>query len=300
MVTVRVPATSANLGPGFDCLALALDLWNEVEFEQPASGGSGLSLRVEGEGAGFLPGGASNLVARAAQRLFREAGQPPPPRLRILCRNRIPAGSGLGSSSAGIVSGLAGANALLGFPFDNQRLLTLAAEMEGHPDNSAAAVLGGLVIVAAIQSELVVRKVEIPILPVVVVLPDFHFGTRFARAALPAQVAHRDAVFNLGRAALVVEALRTRDLALLGKVMEDRLHQPYRLKLIPGAAEALEAARQAGAAAAALSGAGASVIAFEPGDPDAVGSAMQAAFARAGLKSRIWRLESTNRALEVV
>jgi homoserine kinase len=311
--TVKVPATTANLGPGFDALGLALDLWNEAEFTSPSTPFHGVergetlpppphemgrgsggevdwTVEVAGEGAGVLPLDATNLVARAARRLFERAGQAPPAGLRIRCTNRIPLGSGLGSSAAAVVAGLVGANALLAEPLDQPQVLRLAAVIEGHPDNAAAALLGGLVVVADNGGELIARKIEIPPLTVVVVVPAFNLPTHAARAALPGALPLGDAVFNLGRAALVVEALRTGDLDLLGFAMQDRLHQPYRLKLIPGAEAALAEARGAGAAAAALSGAGPGVVAFgrEPLEP--VSQAMLAAFHAAGLPARAWSL----------
>ncbi len=293
-VMVKVPATTANLGPGFDALGLALDLWNEAEF-MPGDE-AGWTVEVTGEGAEILPTDAANLVARSAQRLFERAGRAAPAGLRIRCANRIPLGSGLGSSAAAIVAGLVGANALLGGPLDTPGLLRLAAEIEGHPDNAAAALLGGLAVVAA-EGEgerLVAQKIDVPHLSAAVVVPEFNLPTHAARAALPGQVALGDAVFNVGRTALVVEALRTGDLELLGRAMQDRLHQPYRLKLIPGAAAALAAALQAGAAAAALSGAGPGVVAFgkEPLEP--VSQAMRAAFQTAGLPARAWVLSVTS------
>ncbi len=298
-IWVKVPATTANLGPGFDALGLALDLWNEAEFSLPKGGGAGWTVEVTGEGAGILPTDASNLVAWAAQRLFKRAGQEAPARLRIHCTNRIPLGSGLGSSAAAAAAGLVGANALLNSPLSIMDLLSLAAEIEGHPDNAAAAFLGGLTVVITGDGDLVVRKIDIPPLTAVVVVPEFSLSTHSARAALPGAVALSDAVSNLGRTALVVEALRTGDLELLGHAMQDRLHQPYRLELIPGADAALAAARQAGAAAAALSGAGPGVVAFGKDRLGAVRQAMQDAFRTAGLSTRAFILTVTSLGAQV-
>ncbi len=303
-IWVKVPATTANLGPGFDALGLALDLWNEAEFSLPKGGGAGWTVEVSGEGAGILPTDASNLVAWAAQRVFKRVGQEAPARLRIHCTNRIPLGSGLGSSAAAVAAGLVGANALLNSPFSTLDLLRMAAEIEGHPDNAAAAFLGGLTVVItggnASGGDLVVRKIEIPPLTAVVVAPEFSLSTHTARAALPGAVALSDAVFNLGRTALVVEALRTGDLELLGYAMQDRLHQPYRLELIPGAEAALAAARQAGAAAVALSGAGPGVVAFGKERLGAVRQAMQDAFRSAGLSARAFILTVTSLGTQLI
>jgi homoserine kinase len=163
--------------------------------------------------------------------------------------------------------------------------LRLAVSTEGHPDNVAAALSGGLVLSTSAGGAPLVRRLEVPALQVAVTTPDFELGTRAARAALPRQVPLEDAVFNLSRTAFVVEALRSGDLDLLGRVMADRLHQPYRFKLIPGAEAAARAAREAGAVAVALSGAGPSLIAFAPRDQGAVAEAMAAAFHSAGLEA---------------
>jgi homoserine kinase len=221
-----------------------------------------------------------------ALRLFEIAGQAPPAGLFIRCENRIPPGSGLGSSAAAALCGLVGANALLDRPLSNEILLELAVECEGHPDNAAAALFGGLVISASLDPGIALSRVEPPPLQIALAVPHFELPTRVARQALPGQVGLHDAVFNIGRTALVVEALRAGDLELLGKVMHDRLHQPFRLHLIPGAESAIQAARQAGAAAVALSGAGPSLVAFARQDHDRIAQAMCSAFRTAGLDTQ--------------
>jgi len=296
-VTVRVPATSANLGPGFDCLAVTLDLWNEATL---TLAGDGVVLSVEGEGRGALPTDAGNLVARAALALLDELDEAPRG-LQITCRNGIPLGSGLGSSAAAVLAGMLGVNALLGGRLDAAGLLERAAAREGHADNVAAALFGGLVVVAAEGDRLVYQVYELPRLPVAVVVPEMYYSTRAARAVLPRQVPLADAVFNMGRTALVVDALRRGDLDLLGRVMEDRLHQPHRLALIKGAAGALAAARTAGAAAVTLSGSGPGLIAFA-GEADAaeLGRVMVEALAAEGVAARALILTvSTQRATVV-
>lgn len=299
-VIVRVPATTANLGPGFDCLGLALDLWNQARFT-PIPDGYQVELR--GEGETHLPRDRRNPVLRAALRLYERAGAPAPRGLRVECENRIPIGSGLGSSAAAALAGLLGANALLGNPLSEGQLLQLATELEGHADNAAPALYGGLVVSVPLPSrngrspasppELLTYPVPAPAIPVVVVIPKFKLSTQEARLALPKQVPLADAIYNTGRTALVVEALRKNDLELLSQVMDDRLHQPYRLQLIPGAREAIAAALAAGAPAATLSGAGPGVIAFTgEADPDDISRAMVGAFKRAGLAAHPYRLTS--------
>lgn len=254
MIKIRVPATSANLGPGFDCMGLALDVWNEISFA-PAEQ---IAYRVEGEGAEKFKG-ARNLLTKAFVRLHEVCGR----RVQgaeIQARNEIFVSSGLGSSAAAIAGGLYGANEMLGNPLSVNDLLKIATEMEGHPDNVAPALLGGLVVSAAKQGEIIARRYEVPAITVVVVTPQVEWPTKTARAVLPKSLSRSDALFNIGRAVLVTDALRNGDLDLLQSVMEDRVHQPYRLKHINGGAAALKAAKQFGAAA--LSGAGPSIIAF--------------------------------------
>ena len=188
-----------------------------------------------------------------------------------------------------------GANAVLGAPLERDQLLEMAIEIEGHPDNAAAAVHGGLVVVSGANDQgWLVRRFDLPALSAALVLPNFDFPTHAARAALPKLVPFGDAIFNMGRAVLVTEALRTGDLDLLGKAMEDRLHQPYRLPLIPQAAAVMAAARKAGAKAIAISGAGPSVIAFTPGDLALVGAAMAGEYQAVGIAARTYNLFTTN------
>ncbi|MCX8024580.1 MAG: homoserine kinase [Thermanaerothrix sp.] len=282
-VQVRVPATTANLGPGFDALGLALDLWNEV-WVRPASTPR---VRVCGEGEG-LPLDANRMVQALHYFYQRILGETPPP-LDIVQYNRIPLGSGMGSSAAAALSGLLAASALSGHTLDMATLLRLATDLEGHADNAAAALRGGLVVVVAEEDDLYAHRFIPAMWQVAVVLPHVDLSTAAARAALPRHIALEQAIYNLGRAALVVQALLEGDLILLRRAMQDRLHQPYRLPLIPGAAEALARAYDLGAAAA-LSGAGPSVIAFAHTDMAPIAAEMQDAFRSAGVDARTWIL----------
>ena len=257
-VTVAVPATTANLGPGFDCLGLTLDLWNEVTVSLE---GKGVRISVEGEGAGRLPEDESNPIAAGALALLAEHGVVPEG-LVIGCRNAVPPASGLGSSATAAIAGSVAANTLLGGTLTHHDIMVRAIRQEGHPDNVAAALYGGLAVVAQDGDDFIVRRFDLPRLDVAVVVPDHRSTTRAARAKVPRQVSLEDAVFNIGRTALVVDALRTGDLELLRRTMDDRLHQHVRMASIPGAAAALRAGREAGAAAVALSGSGPSLIAF--------------------------------------
>jgi len=284
-VSVSTPASTANLGAGFDCLALALNLRNVVELWDTGRG-SGLEIDIEGEGEDLLPIDDSNLVYRAAERVFARLGRRPSGLLRLHAVNGIPLGSGMGSSAATIVGGLVAANALVEGGLAREEILRLAYEMEGHPDNAAAALYGGLTLVSASGDELMARAVAVPPMRVVIVLPDLRLSTAEARAALPAQVPLADAVYNLGHALFTVQALAGGDEALLSWAVGDRLHQPYRQRLIPGYATVIAEARKAGAAAVALSGAGPSLVAFASARHDQIAAAMQAGFKVNGLASR--------------
>jgi homoserine kinase len=286
-VIVHVPATTANLGPGFDTLALAIDLWNEVSFDVT---GKGYRITIDGFGRETLPVNGSNLILQAFNRAFQLIGWELPKGLSIRCENQIPLGSGLGSSAAAVLSGIMGANELCGSPLSSQEILQIAMEMEGHPDNAAAAMHGGLVIIGNTGEKLITHplgmiRVGGESLQTAVVLPDFQLSTQEARKVLPKKISITDAVYNIGMTSLVVQALLEGDLTILGEVMQDRLHQPYRLKLIPGAKAAIQAARKRGAAAAALSGAGPSVIAFGLEDMQGVADVMSEEFKKVGLSA---------------
>jgi homoserine kinase len=302
-VIVRVPATTANLGPGFDALGLALDLWNEAEFsvdQKSPAGDKKINLSITGEGVDSLPTDETNAIAGAALQLYKLMGKNPDG-LTIHCINRIPLTSGMGSSSAALLTGMLGANRLLGNPFRREEILTMATQSEGHPDNVVPAMLGGLVASAIKDGEVVSRKLMVSPMSITVVMPDFYFPTKAAREILPEYVLREDAIFNLSRAVLVIKALETGDLALLGEIMEDSLHQPYRLPLIPGALNAIKAARKAGASAVALSGAGPSLIAFsgQPADAE-IGLAMKRAFEQAKLTARIFPLNISHSGASVI
>jgi len=301
-VTVRVPATTANLGPGFDCLGMALDIWNETIFSLE---GRGMVAVVSGEGADQIPTDQNNLILKSAMRVYDLMGKRPEPGMLVRCYNAIPVGSGLGSSAAAALTGVLGANARLGSPLNQQQILKLVTEIEHHPDNAAAALEGGLVLVGKVNDEVVYRTVWDgtmggDILQAAVVLPDVALSTTAARKALPTKVALSDAVSNMAMTAFVLEAFRNGDLGLLGDVMVDKLHQPYRLPLIPGSTEAILAARKSGAAAAVLSGAGPSVITFGLEGMEQVAKSMQHAFKEAGQASRIFLARVSSRGAQVI
>lgn len=272
MIRVQIPATTANLGPGFDCLAMALELYNIVEFIQVSH--TNLIIEVSGEGATSIPCGEDNLVYQAAQQVFKQVGfQPTGLKIRLV--NQIPPARGLGSSTAAILGGAMAANLLAGGPLSQKEIISLASALEGHPDNVAAAALGGIVLSVQSEGELINVKIEPPPeLRCVIAIPDFTLGTEISRDALPTQVSFQDAVFNLGRVALLVAALQRNDIQLLGTAVEDRLHQPFRASLVPGIKKVLAAAKLAGARGVALSGAGPAVIAFVDSNFDLIAQVM--------------------------
>lgn len=279
-VTVRVPASSANLGVGYDVLALALDLQLTVTVEALDAGAH--VLEVEGEGADRLRLDDSNRFLTGLWRGLLDAGTGWPGSLRITMHNQIPLGRGLGSSAAATVAGLIAARELGAVRFDEERLLALAAEVEGHADNAAAALHGGFVVIAAGK---VARHAAPPRLHAVLFIPDRELATDSMRAVLPPTVPHADAVHNMGRAALLVSGFATADLSLLRAMNDDRLHEPYRAAAYPELPTMLAAARDAGALGAALSGAGSSVIALCRDEVTAasVAAALRAAARMVGL-----------------
>ncbi|MBV9547054.1 MAG: homoserine kinase [Chloroflexi bacterium] len=250
---VRAPATSANLGPGFDCLGLALDLWNEVEA---------------------VPGACrpdpDNLILRAAARVFDELGSANPG-FKLRCTNRIPFSRGLGSSAAAIVCGVLLANHCLGAPLSPSDCLRIATELEGHPDNVTPCLSGG--VCAAVRTErgeVLYSNVPLALeLRAVLFIPEISVTTVHARALLPATVAREDALFNVARSSLLVAALASGRADLLAEATRDRLHQPFRLPMFPAGATLLRNAMDAGALGAFSSGAGPSVLALCDSEPAA-------------------------------
>ncbi|HEX3713696.1 MAG TPA: homoserine kinase [Trebonia sp.] len=267
-VLVRVPATSANLGPGFDTLGLALALYDEVEARVT---GSGLDIEVDGEGAADIAGsGEEHLIVRAMRVGFDSLDVPQPAGLALRCLNRIPHGRGLGSSAAAIVAGLLAARALAGAGTAPQDVLPLASMLEGHPDNVAPCLYGGLTIAWLAGGGLggqAARSVRLDVLPevrpVAFVAPE-PVSTRVARGLLPPTVPHADAARNAGRAALLIAALTACPEALLDAT-EDKLHQDYRAAAMPHTADLVARLRAAGVPAV-VSGAGPSVLAFRTGN----------------------------------
>ena len=305
-IRVAAPATTANLGPGYDCLGMALDIWNTVEVE-PLPEGSAPSVSVSGEGAGELEDGPENLVYRSMEFLYRELGRPMPP-LQVSCDNEIPLARGLGSSAAAIAGGLAAANALSGGEFAARDLLEMAATIEGHPDNVAAAVMGGLQLVVTEHpstssgqtdaGENTLRQAQdrllytVPVsvpaaIHAVLFIPETRIATADARAVLPQQLSVADAVHNMARVALLVAGMATNHPEYLSVATQDRLHQPYRQPLFPAMKLLMKAALDAGALGAFLSGSGSTVLALAQGREMTVAYEMAEAARQASVEGTV-------------
>ena len=307
-IRVAAPATTANLGPGYDCLGMALDLWNTIEI-QPLPPNTPPSVSLSGEGADELESGPGNLVYRSMEFLYRELDRPIPP-LRLRCHNEIPLARGLGSSAAAIAGGLTAANALAAAakddgspPFTSRDLLEMAATIEGHPDNVAAAVMGGLQLVItdapgnpdnsdanpdAKAGTLYTVPVNIPPgIHAVLFIPQTRIATDAARAALPRQIPIADAVHNIARAALFATALATNHLEYLPIAVQDKLHQPYRQPLFPPMKLLIKAAMDAGALGAFLSGSGSTILALTHGREMTVAYEMAEAARQSAAEGRI-------------
>jgi homoserine kinase len=278
-------------------MGLALDLWNSFELLQSDK----IEVQSYGEGSSSLPTDRSNLIVSTFLDEAERLGAKAPNGFRIICHNTIPPASGLGSSSTATLAGLLFAHALARSQqgldpaeIDLNIVLDRAVAIEGHGDNVAPALLGGFVIVVPDESGVLTQRIPHVPIKTVVCVPDFVYYTSQARAALPDHYSKSDAIFNIGRAMLVAEALRTGDDAMLARCMNDRIHEPYRFTAVPGASQVREAAQEAGAVCVALSGAGPGIIAFAREGYDRIGRAMNLAFESAGLQSRYWILDATS------
>ncbi|HEY8909446.1 MAG TPA: homoserine kinase [Desulfosporosinus sp.] len=260
MIRVKIPATSANLGPGFDCLGLALHLHNTITVETDRP----FQISLTGPYTDGLPADESNLVWTTMCH-FWDLIHYPTPSVALTFENHIPPARGLGSSSAAIVGGLVAANTLAGSPYGKQQLLQVANALEGHPDNVSPALYGGVTLSIPTEEGILPRILaKSPKFKAVVLIPDTLLNTTKARGILPPQVSRQDAVYNISHVGLLVEAFMREEYSLLKEGMRDVLHQNQRAALIPGLLETLEAALEAGAYGAALSGSGPTLIALIP------------------------------------
>lgn len=297
---VRVPASTANMGAGFDCLGLALEMYLSVRASLLSQPGSRTQARSQGvRGTSALPKDPDQNLIFRAMRLAAEREGLELPRVRLAVQNQIPVAGGLGSSAAAVVAGVALGYLVTGRPVPKDSVLRYATEMEGHPDNVAAALLGGFVVTFTRPDGSVValRKRWPKVIRVIVVTPDLELETKKSRAVLPQSVPRADAVFNLQRSALFVAALEDRRYDLIWDAMQDRLHQAARQSLIPGLSEIFALPRIPGLLGVALSGAGPSVLALATERIDEIGKAIAACFERHGLSPTVRNLEAAQEGL---
>ncbi|MDN5331746.1 MAG: homoserine kinase [Tepidanaerobacteraceae bacterium] len=296
MVEVKVPASVANFGPGFDCMGVAVNLYNfiEMEFSDVPK------IEVYGEGQGKISLGEDNLVYRAARTILKKAQIEKS--LFIRLKNEIPLARGLGSSAACIAGGMMAANCLLGNPFSTEEIINFATEMEGHPDNVVAAIAGGFVISVKANDGVIYKKLSLPpLLKMVVAIPEFELKTERTREVIPKKVLMKDAVFNIGRTALLVAGICQGDFSLLQVATQDALHQPYRKSLVPGMEEILENASANGMVGCFLSGAGPSVVGLTlEGGEEGAGEFMVKAFEKKGIKARYVILDACDEGTTII
>jgi homoserine kinase len=293
--TVRVPASSANLGPGFDALGLALGIWLECRFERSDC----LEITVTGRDTEGIPTNEENLIWQTALAVARDTKRTLPP-VKLAIDNAIPLGKGLGSSAAALTAGVIIADKLLGLNWKPLRILDEAARIEGHPDNVAACVLGS-VVASALDESGTARAVRLPLplkFGLAVVVPDFELPTWKARAVLPETYSRADAVFNVQRSALLIAALATGTSSAFPAALEDRFHQPYRIPLVPGLDEIVKL-RAPGLLGCVLSGAGPSVLVFYERGFEGVCDLVRQIYALHNHRSEVLRAEIVEHGYEV-
>ena len=273
-VTAQIPATVANLGCGFDCLGLALPLFNTVTVEETVLPGTGIEINIidkdNKNDISNIPRDKNNIVYKAIELLYNYIGQSPN-ELKISIMTEIPVARGLGSSASVIVGGLIAANELLGKPADDAVLLSIATEIEGHPDNIAPAILGGVVLSDwELDRSVCAKRLPWPEDWVVTMcIPDYELSTGISRSVLPAEVPMKDAVYNLRHSAMFVQAVHTKDRELMKLSLKDKLHQPYRMKLVPGLSQIMNELKHVdGVLGCVLAGAGPSIAVIQDGTKD--------------------------------
>ncbi|MBQ8526813.1 MAG: homoserine kinase [Clostridia bacterium] len=257
MISVRVPASTANLGSGFDCMGIALKLYTEAKFEETDSG---LEINILDSSRDFLPCDDTNYVYRAMKRVFDKAGKYPKG-IRITSHTDIPITRGLGSSSASLALGLCGANELIGTPFSHEELLQIAYDIEGHPDNVTPAFFGGFTVAVNHHNRVIYTKTEVPEnIRFAAMIPEFYLATKRARGILPKTVLHKNAAFNIAHAAYFASAAAKGDFSAFDVGVKDKIHQKYRFELIGSAEFIIRSAKRYGAMCGYLSGAGPTII----------------------------------------
>lgn len=273
MFKIKIPATSANIGSGFDSVGLSLNIYNEIIIKENEKSKK-IDFEIFGEGKDELPKNKTNMVYSSMEYIFNMVKKRPKNGCIITCKNAIPLSKGLGSSSAAVIGGLIAGNLLTDEKLSIKDILNIAVNIEGHPDNVAPAILGGIVS-GAINKELVYIKIKPPKnLKAIVAIPDFILPTKKAREILPKKVLREDAIFNISRAALLTAAFISNKLDILRTATEDRLHQNYRAHLIPGLLEVFDCAKRNGALSVTISGAGSSVLSLANSNIDDIKEAM--------------------------
>ena len=309
-VSVKVPATSANLGPGFDCMGIALPVYNTVTIEETVLPGTGVEINVIADSDAIdpmslshIPLDENSIIYKAVELLYNSIGQTPS-ELKITIHSSIPVTRGLGSSSSVIVGALLAANELLGRPADEAALLSIATEIEGHPDNVAPAILGGLIIAAQEDDgSITYRKLEWPEeWAITVCVPDFELATEIARSVLPKEVPMKDAIFNAQRLAMLMYAVNTKDSELMKTALKDRLHQPYRMKLIPGLDKIMDNLKHIeDVLGCVISGAGSTILVIsKKNDLDKIRNIVKETWANQNIKCDIKTLPVENQGAQVI
>ncbi|PIY32628.1 MAG: homoserine kinase, partial [Candidatus Infernicultor aquiphilus] len=283
MIKIRVPATTANLGPGFDCLGLALKLYLNLEIEETEKG---LVIEYQGEGAEKFSVKKDTLIGKSAELVLKKIGQDKSKKgLKIKTFNQIPVTRGLGSSAAAIIGGIMGAARICKIELSFQEMLELALSLEGHLDNIVPALMGGLTLAYKTeQEEIKWARIDTPAdLRAVLAIPDFSLSTEEMRRVLPSKTSLVDAVFNLSRSALLVNALQNSNWEVLAEAMEDKLHQPFRAPFIPGIEEMFSQIKRTGLAGVALSGSGPTVVSLtKRGSEELISNIMKNIFFKEG------------------
>ena len=309
-VSVKVPATTANIGPGFDCLGMALPIYNTITIEETVLPGTGIEINVIAESAAIdelslehIPLDENSLVYKAVELLYNSIGQTPS-ELKINIHSNIPVARGLGSSASVIVGALIAANELLGKPADEVALLSIACEIEGHPYNITPAIVGGLVLSSQEDDGSVIyRKLNWPTeWAITVCVPDFELSTDIARSVLPKEVPMKDAIFNAQRLGMFVQAVNTKDAELMKLALKDRLHQPYRMKLVPGLDKIMDNLRHIDSVlGCVLSGAGSSILVIsEKNDLDKIRGIVKDTWTDQNIKSDIKTLNIEQTGAQIV
>lgn len=309
-VSVKVPATTANLGPGFDCMGMALPIYNTVTIEETVLPGTGVEINVIAENQStdefaleHIPMDENSIIYKAVELLYNSIGQSPT-ELKITIHSQIPIARGLGSSASVIVGGLIAANELLGKPADEAALLSIATEVEGHPDNITPAIIGGLTLSASEDDgSIAYRKLEWPEeWTLTVCIPEYELATDISRSVLPKEVPIHDAVYNAQRMGMFIQAIHTKDSELMKLALNDKLHQPYRMKLVPGLEKIAERLKhEENVLGCVLSGAGPSILIIsEKNNLDKIKSIVREVWTDLNVKAEIISLPVENNGAQVL